>query len=318
MYNQDIKKRFIEFKMKLTNAPGAIQSELVTLFNKTESFEEILGKDVAQMNIVELKVVFKNVLNRIQSKKQRLASLKEYVAWCMSIGMDGVSQDMLKPTPSNMGESTESFVSSPAELQDALNAICDSEDKLTMDNVYRCYMWLAYMGVLKERVPEIKTIDVDLKNRRLKYKYREIDIYDEAYEAFKNAVELDYFVYEHPNYTAPIKRQRVQSEELLRGVKVGVNVDTLKTAFDTKNKNAIKSGKTEKKLSYYKVARSGLYYETYKIEKAVGVVDFTEAALNPLLYGVSASNEDVSDTVISRRIRNFTNEYTWWKEVFNL
>ena len=211
------------------------------------------------------------------------------------------------------------MVASPLHLQMYLDQVFDKESQETIDNIYRCYYWMAYGGISEEDTLFINRSDVDLELMLIRYNNTSVPIYREALPAFRNAMQLSSFVYLHPNYTKTIRRDRVPGEELMRGIKATTKTMTIRSSLSRRSADAIKAGKTEQQLSFYRVWLSGLFYRIYERERAGVPVDFSEAAVN-FMEGktyVLCGREKIEHKQ-NRIERDYMEDYQRWKLAFSI
>ena len=316
MYNEEQKKRFIrDYTGSLSTANVA-----ATIFNETEKYEESWGTDLCTKGVEELQPVVNEITGlRNKSQWMSLTILKEYVKWCLAMKVPGACDGMLRIEAVGLDKIKKQMVASPLHLQRYLDDIFDKEFEETIDNLYRCYFWMAYGGIDEEDTILIKTEDVDLSQMLIRYKTTSVPIYREAIPAFKNAVTLTNFLYKHPNYTKPIRRDRVPGDTIMRGLKATTKTFTMRTTISKRNISAIEDGLTELQLSFYRVRMSGLFYRTYEMERAGIPVTFSEAALRVMdgkTYALSGREKIIHKQ--NRIERDYFDDYQRWKLAFSI
>lgn len=316
MYNEEQKKRFIrDYTGSLSTANVA-----ATIFNETEKYEESWGTDLCTKGVEELQSVVNEITGlRNKSQWMSLTILKEYVKWCLAMKVPGACDGMLHIEAVGLDKIKKQMVASPLHLQRYLDDIFDKEFEETIDNLYRCYFWMAYGGIDEEDTILVKTEDVDLSQMLIRYKTTSVPIYREAIPAFKNAVTLTNFLYKHPNYTKPIRRDRVPGDTIMRGLKATTKTFTMRTTISKRNISAIEDGLTELQLSFYRVRMSGLFYRTYEMERAGIPVTFSEAALRVMdgkTYALSGREKIIHKQ--NRIERDYFDDYQRWKLAFSI
>lgn len=316
MYNEEQKKRFIrDYTGSLSTANVA-----ATIFNETEKYEEFWGADLCTKGVEELQPVVNEITGlRNKSQWMSLTILKEYVKWCLAMKVPGACDGMLHIEAVGLDKIKKQMVASPLHLQRYLDDIFDKEFEETIDNLYRCYFWMAYGGIDEEDTILVKTEDVDLSQMLIRYKTTSVPIYREAIPAFKNAVTLTSFLYKHPNYTKPIRRDRVPGETIMRGLKATTKTFTMRTTISKRNISAIEDGLTDLQLSFYRVRMSGLFYRTYEMERAGIPVTFSEAALRVMdgkTYSLSGREKLIHKQ--NRIERDYFDDYQRWKLAFSI
>ena len=316
MYNEEQKKRFIkDYTGSLNTANVAM-----TIFNELEKYERAWNADFCTKDANELQPVIENITGlRNKSKWMSLTILKEYVKWCMAMKVPGACDGMLQIEAIGLNKIKKQMVASPFHLQRYLDDIFDRECDETIDNLYRCYFWMAYGGIDEEDTILIKNADVDLSQMLIHYKTTNVPIYREAIPAFRNAVTLTSFLYKHPNYTKPIRRDRVSGDIIMRGIKATTKTFTIRTTISKRNIRAIENGMTDLQLSFCRVRMSGLFYRTYEMERAGIPVTFTEAALRFIdgkSYTLSGREKIVHKQ--NRIERDYMEDYQRWKLAFSI
>lgn len=316
MYNEEQKKRFIrDYTGSLSTANVA-----ATIFNETEKYEESWGADLCTKGVEELQPVINEITGlRNKSQWMSLTILREYVKWCLAMKVPGACDGMLHIEAVGLDKIKKQMVASPLHLQRYLDDIFDKEFEETIDNLYRCYFWMAYGGIDEEDTILVRTDDVDLSQMLIRYKTTSVPIYREAIPAFKNAVTLTNFLYKHPNYTKPIRRDRVPGDTIMRGLKATTKTFTMRTTISKRNISAIENGLTELQLSFYRVRMSGLFYRTYEMERAGIPVTFSEAALRVMdgkTYALSGREKIIHKQ--NRIERDYFDDYQRWKLAFSI
>lgn len=318
MYNEEQKKRFIrDYTGSLNTANVA-----VTIFNATEKFEESWNADICTKDVDALQQVIDDIVGlRAKSKWMTLTILKEYSKWCLAMKAPNACDGMLKIEAIGLNKVKKQMVANPLHLQNYLDAIFDSEYEETIDNVYRCYFWMAYMGIGEDDVSIITSEDVNLNNYTVHYKGNDIPMYRESIKVFENVTLLEDFLYKHPNYE--IRRNRVAGNTILRGVKTTADALTLRRVVSMRrneaSKDAARGVKTDQQLSFYRVRMSGLFYRMAERERAGIPVDFSEAALQ-LMDGKEYSLYGREKLIHkqNRIERDYFDDYQRWKLAFSI
>lgn len=316
MYNEEQKKKFIR------DYTGSLKTAKVaeTLFNALEKYELKLGSDVCTFNAQDLQPIVDDVTGlRNKSRWMYTIIMREYVKWCLAMKVPGACDGMLHVESIGLEKIKRQMVASPLHLQKYLDDVFDSESEETIDNIYRCYFWMAYGGIDEEDTILIKADDVDLQRMLIRYKTTSVPIYREAIPAFKNVITLNSFLYKHPNYSRSIWRDRVQGETILRGVRSTTKTFTMRGTISKRNIEAIETGATDLQLSFYRIKMSGLFYRTYEMERAGFPITFSEAALR-LMEGKTYSlygNEKLIHKQ-NRIEREYFEDYQRWKLAFSI
>ena len=301
MYNEEMKSRFIrEYTGSLNTANVA-----TTIFNAMEEYEKSWNADLCTRSSEELQPVITEITGlRSRSKWMALTILKEYVKWCITMKVPGACDGMLQIKTVGLDKVKHQMVSSPLHLQKFLDDVFDPESEETLDNIYRCYFWMAYGGIDEEDTILIQNEQVDFGQMVIYYKTTNIPIYREALPALRNAVSLNSFLYKHPNYSKPVRRDRVPGNTLMRGIRATTKTFTMRTTLSKRNIKAIEDGLTDLQLSFYRVRMSGLFYRVYEMERAGIPTSFSEAALR------------VMDG--NKIERSYLEDYQRWKLAFSI
>lgn len=316
MYNEELKKRFIrDYTGSLNTANVA-----VTIFNAAEKYEIRWNADLCTRSAEELQPMIDDIVGlRSKSRWMTLIILKEYVKWCIAMKVPGACDGMMHIEAVGLDKVKHQMVSSPLHLQRFMDSIFDPESEETIDNIYRCYFWMAYGGIDEEDTIKVKKDDVNFQEMYIQYKSTSIPIYREAVPAFRNAVMLDSFVYKHPNYSKDIRRNRVQGDTIMRGIKAATKTFTMRATLSKRNIRAIEEGKTDLQLSFYRVRMSGLFYRVYEMERAGISPNFSEAALR-VMDGktYSLKGREKLEHKQNRIEKDYMEDYERWKLAFSI
>ena len=318
MYNEELKTKFIQDYTKSVATANTCR----VIFDVVGKFEESWGADLCTKSAAELQPVIDSITGlRAQSKWMRLIVLKEYVKWCINVAkVPNACDGMLQIDSIGLDKVRQQTVSSPLHLQQYLNSICEPESEKTTDHIYRCFYWLAYGGVAEEDILNIKCSDVDFDNMVVYYKGTEVPIYREALLAFKNCVNLTQFVYKHPNYEKLIYKDRADGDTVVRGIKNVCSLKSMRVELSRRSREKMDDGKTELKLSYFRVWISGLFYRAYERERAGMPVDFSGAAAQ-FMEGKTYKLDSGRNTPEAKRrklTRDYLEDYERWKLAFSI
>lgn len=315
MFNEEQKTRFIRSYTRSIHTANVA----TTVFNSFERYEHGWNSDLCTRQAVELQPVIDDILGlRSKSRWMTLSILKEYVKWCLLMRIPGACDGMLHIEVAGIDKVRKQMVSSPMHLQKYLNEVFDDESEKTIDNLYRCYYWMAFGGVRESETILIKKADVDLEQMIISYDNTSVPIYREAIPAFKNTIELSSFRYKHPNYET-ISRDRVAGDELLRGIKTTTHTMTIRSTLSRKASKAIEDGKTTQQLSFYRISLSGLFYRTYELERMGIEVNFAEAAVRFMEGRTYILGEREKIEHRQRKVeRDYKEDYQRWKLAFSI
>ena len=277
MYNEGLKINFIRNYTQSINTANVA----TTVFTAFEPHEEAWGADLCTKSTEELQPVIDEIVGlRSKSQWMSLTILKEYVKWCITMNVPGACDGMLRITAVGLDKVRKQMVTSPLHLQRYLNEVFDPEGDETIDNLYRCYYWMAFSGIREEDTLSITASDVDFMDMSIRYGENCVPLYRESLPAFHNAVELSGFLYKHPNYAKEIRRDRVPGDTIMRGVRATTKTMSIRSMLSHRSAAALQDGKTKQQLSFYRVWMSGLFYRMYERERAGIPVDFSDAAVD--------------------------------------
>ena len=315
MYNEELKTKFVRGYTNSISTAEVCQ----TIFNAFKQYEVEWGADLCTRSTEELQPVVDGLVGlRARSKWMRLIILKDYVKWCIGMKVPGACDGMLKIETVGLEKVKHQTVASPLHLQRYLDSICEPESEETTDNIYRCFYWLAYGGVAEEDILSIKCSDVDLNNMVVRYNDTEVPIYREALPAFKNCVKLTQFVYKHPNYDKLVYKDRADGDTLVRGIRSAPSIKAMRVELSRRSKAKMDEGKTDLKLSYFRVWISGLFYRMYERERAGIPVDFSAAAAQ-FMEGKTYKLDRGRNTPEAKKrqlTRDYLEDYERWKLAF--
>ena len=241
--------------------------------------------------------------------------LKAYKEWCKRNGYDVCEdvEELEMPTELMLDNMRKNMVGSPRHLQFILDSTFDPEEMRTYDNLYRVYYWLSFIGFYENEIAEIKAGDVDFESNVIRKNGNEYPLYKQAIDCFRNAVELNEFVYYHPNYTKPIIRPRVFGDGLMKGIKKDFTLSTFRPTASRKVSAALNEKRISTKLSYSKVHKSGIFYRAYE-DELIGIPPtFTDDAIN---IAANKGKENLNDEQIYMIRYNLRLDYNTWKNAF--
>ena len=253
---------------------------------------------------------------RAQSGLSKVAMLRMYVQWCLDNGVPDACPDLLALKKSGVAGVDTQTVRDPDDLQDFLDTILDDENMYTSDCLVRLYLWLAFAGVDESELPELTVKDVDSKSGAVYSKTELYHIEFQGIRALKTCMKPT-FQKVGKNTISP--RARVSGDKLLRGIRADVNVQQLRNVLVRKNKAAFDNHKTDKRLSYFRVWISGVFYRMYAWEKQGNVPDFAMVAMRHMArteYSEMSHND--RQRKFNQLRKNYLIDYERWKEVYNL
>lgn len=312
MYNKSLKEKFVQY---YTNS---LSTEAVcnTIFNATEKYEVEWGADICTQKAEALQPAIDELVGfRARSKWMRLIILKDYVKWCIAMGVPDACDEMLKITTVGLEKIKRQTISSPAHLENYLNAICEPVGSKMVDNIYRCYYWLAYAGVKEDDILKVKCSDVDFSKMVIKYGDAEVPMYREAVPAFKNCVELTQFVLSHPLYSNDVWRDRASGDTVVRGFSSKSSLTTMRVELSRRSKTKRDEGHTDLKLSYYRVWISGIFFRAFEDEQ-MGIEPDFSTAVSQRVEGKTYKLDSGRNTQEAKKrqlVNDYLEDYQRWK-----
>lgn len=317
MYNEELKTKFIrDYTQSINTAKMA-----TSIFNSFSPYEECWKADLCTRSAEELQPAIDNILAlRVQNQWGSMSILKKYVQWCIANKVPDACDGMFHITMIGLDKVRKQMVSSPVHLQRCLDEVFDPEQDCTIDNIYRCYYWMAYAGIKEEDTILVKASDICFAEQCIKFKGTNYPLYRESLPAFHNSVDADSFVHRHPKYRKPVMRPRVEGDIIMRGIKANMSVATIRSTLSRRMAEAEKQSLTEVKLSFFRVWISGLFYRMYERERAGFPADFSEAATDMMsgkTYKVDGDNKHVKISYIqNRKAQDYMDDYQRWKLAF--
>jgi hypothetical protein len=330
MYNEELKTKFLDEYA----ADEGVKKKLVGWFQKIEPEENKKGRDFCTWTRNEILSIFDKVVSaRASGQQMILFELGMYIKWCLKNNIEGARKDLLDikagdlPSEKIRGQ----MVANPRHLQRYLDCIFDPEDMETADCTYRCFLWLAYIGVYDDEVAiKIKDDDVDLVKQVVVYNETEYPIYKEALPVFKKCKELKRFNQVFPNYKDRVTvKLRVDGNELLRGAKDparGMRVGKFRVALLRANKEKdkkfneeyLKENKLDIRISYSRAWLSGVFYRMYEDERAGIPVDFVPIAKYMILTNGYNGAQIQFNAQVNRNARFLSVDYKRWKQAYTI
>jgi len=326
MYNAELKEQFVAAYSK----DESKRKTLYVMFEALGKCETKIGKDICQMNEEELNQALSEVIGyRYRSKNTRSSSLRAYIQWCVDNHVDGATLTIMDVDFGNIGldKMRRQSVASPQHLQRYLDSIFEKESEETVDVIYRCFFWLAYMGIMKEEdALAVDVSDVDFGDMAIHFKGKDYPFYREAIPAIKKCATLESFRYIHPNYD-PVAKERAPGTKLLRGSKDTPSLQVFRNTICKKEKERkflpadMKEDKSlNLSLSFDRVWLSGRFFSMLENERSGMSVDFTylaEEFMEGKEYNLSSGRNLIGAK--KRWIANdYLRDYERWKLAYSV
>lgn len=326
MYNQELKEQFVSEHSKNEGK----REVLHTLFGALGKHEERLGKDFCQMNAEELRQVVPEVIgSRSVSRSARKVTLHTYCQWCVDRGVPGAGMAIREIDFNDLSADKlrRQSVANPQHLQRYMDTIFEKETEDTVDLVYRCFFWLAYIGIMRdEDALNIDVSDVDLDAMAVHFGGKDYPMCRESIYCIKKCATLQEFRFLHPNYGLKIK-SRTPGTKLLRGLMGAVSLPKFRCVINRKirlartlQNDGQKDPSLDLSLSYNRVWLSGRFYTMLENERAGMSVDFTylaEEFMEGKEYNLSSGRNLIGAK--ERQIaKSYMRDYERWKSVYSV
>lgn len=271
MYNEDVKATYLSCCKNKRNT--------ILLFKKSERYEREAKTDLCKLSSETVKGIIANHYgNSIKSARSAVSVLKGYCRWCKDQGFD-INYELLSIKDVDQSISTKkAMVSSPGRLQSILDIIFSKPEEETDECLMKCYLWCAFFGVPAEEskyIFETLKTDLDLDNLIITVADHRYEMYEESAPDFYNLKTLDTFAFSHPTYKKIIRRKRLSSDYLFRGVESGKNKIGHVTQSSIISRIGKKMRGKNRSLRYYDIYLSGVFYRAYQLEKEGFAPDFT-------------------------------------------
>lgn len=316
MYNEEQKQAFMrDFSDNITIVTFGYK-----LFNAIEPYEREWGTDLCTIERERLQPVVEKFCGiRNSSKSLPMYILRGYAKWCLDKGLPGARRDLLDIKELSEEKMRFQMIRLPTQLQEYLNALFDKEELETNDNTIRTYLWLCFAGMMEEDIANVTTKNVDLKNKRILYNGAEYTLPPESIQAITNVTKLKSFAFYNISYVnGPTRRNRVDGDILLRGVRAVPDMYYFRTAISRRSKAAVQSGKTKYELTPYRVWLSGVFYRKWVAEQSGQRPDFTAEAKIELSKNAAnaKSTTPLRPSALQDKIHGFNVDYQRWKKTF--
>lgn len=319
MYNEELKMRFVgDYTQSINTASVA-----ATIFNSLSPYEEKWQADFCTKSAEELQPVIDDIMAlRIRSQWVSMTILKEYVRWCIANKVPGACDGMLHITVVGLDKVRKQMVSSPLHLQKCLDEVFDPEQDNTIDNTYRCYYWMAYAGLKEEDIISVKASDIRFSEQCISFNGRNYPLYRESIPAFHKAAELTEFIHRHPKYTKPVTRPRIEGDSIMRGIRANKKPLIFRSTLSKRMSEAVDTGRTEVKLSYYRAWISGIFYQVYEQERAGIPASFSQVVMDMMdgkTYRIEGVNKRIKVShILNRKELDYLEDYQRWKLAFSI
>ena len=222
MYNEERKLDFLR-ETRQSSEYG------ISVFSATEEAERLANKDLCELTSDEIQTLFDRHFGvRKRATDSAIALMQSYVKWCEDNGYS-VSDGAFNLDIDMSAKIRRTMVMSPYDLGQILNETFDPVAEKTVDCLYRCFLWMAFIGIKDATAIDLKVSQVDLDMMMIHLGDRDFDIYGEAIPSLRVACEATEFTYKHAKYTTT--RSRFPGDNLFRGVRSdSIQLSTIRAA----------------------------------------------------------------------------------------
>ena len=317
MYNTEMKTLFI--KQNVQSVSDLDTAEYV--FNKISKFEEEYDKDFACMSSDEAQIVINSMQTmRSAALDSQLGVLRRYIRWHIDIGTPGVNAELLGINPNSSDHIKSLLVKDPVHLAVILNKVFAPVSEETIDNIFRLYLWLVYMGMNEEQVHRCTRDDVDYKRMVIQCDNEYFPIYREALDVIVFCSDSERFKDRRTGYVgARDFAPRVPGNELYRGMRPTKNIRSTRSRVEQCLLEAYHNNIIDVKLNTHRTALSGTFYRMYERELFGFPVDFTDDAIKTMR---GKEYKQTKWTSINYRRQVIATElavdYNIWKQAYRL
>lgn len=327
MYNERIKEKFLQ-EIDATNATS---STFRRSFERAAEFEEQLSKDLCEFTSEEfIQLVDKVGGSSTHSMYSRLSDLKRYIRWASNSETPDLSPNASlllvqeKDVANAINTYKRKYVKDPKDLKEFLDGVdkCNdvSQDFMGLNKIRRVLFWLAFSGMQKEDVENVRDSDVDIKHKMISYNSDVYPIYYPAIKDFQDLLGMKVMCTKKTSKKVVVQMSRADGDLLLRG-EAQPSFISISTNFRGYIAAATKKDPNTKQLTYDKVRLSGIFFEAYSEELQTGVEpNFNVQAERELERSDKWAPLDGEQKYIRIRQRAhlLRKDYRKWKEAFDL
>lgn len=310
-----------EFASQYTSNEST-RATVLNVLARAEAFESKFGHDLCQFTKDELVEYMNSALAvRNYSKQTKHIIIREYLKWCKDHGYGNAIYGLPDANVTGLDKLKMQTVSGPKELKQVLDEVFARPEDITYDNVYRLWLWFAFCGIPEDVTALIRTEDVNLDENTVSVNNETYVLPDEAKDELRNVTILRSFRYIHPLYRNETEcfRERVESDQLLRGVRGELSLPTIKGHISRVFTNAYANRETQKKTNYTKLGLSGLFYRMWCYEKKTNESPlFLARQYDNVEERFKDKGSSEKEWIWNRKAKNYMSDYENWKKVNEL
>lgn len=318
MYNNEQKQSYIYACLENRTSSEQIK-RISVLFKRIEDKEEMLSKDVSDMDVAEIKGLYDSDAFKSASAHISLCILKSYAAWCVRNGFSEPA-GLSVFTPDDIEDIRNSMVSGDRHLNAYLSQTLSPIEEGTADNLIRALFWMVFAGIQPHDVECVAASDVNIPERIVTVRGKQHLLSPLAMPAMDFAVHADCISIDHPQYKF---RKRAGGDCVLRGTSGVIRLKDVRSRLNRIKKDHELSEKPYQNLTLTSVYKSGLFSDMYTRERAGFPPDFANDAEYLMEFRSDTFGEryelygnDYSDIYRKRLSTRLLEEYSEWKLAF--
>lgn len=317
MFNITQKLEFIKKQTLLSDASDIeeIKKGWTNFFNRLSKLEEEKNKDFSMMTVDEIDNVLSKFLRGGKIYKETtLSNLSTYFEWCLDNQITLLTQNILLAKKVKNIDTSSSCADTMVKDEEDLKQCLDNinvfrEESLeTIDNLYRCYLYLLFSGLTIDEAFNLLEKDIDLNNNQIVIGDKKIILSQNTRDKIEDVLSMDYLVVRRRNVefvkTGYLFENTVSADERPENYR-----EKMKVIWDVAISK--KFSYSDRELTQSTILKSGIFYRMHQKEIQGGVVDCQEY-LEMCKYNVTTI--DNPNMVIA----NCKNEYAEWKKAFKL
>lgn len=309
MFNEDLKNRFVAECSETEDSAYRMRR----MFKISEKYENEWNADLCTRSESELGEAVEEMIGvRSGAQLTHLSMLRKYAKWCLRNEIPGACDGLLKIHEVGLKKIKTRMIGDPKQLQEYFDYAFPPEFDCRIDNIYRCFFWMAFAGLDEKDTACVTADNVDIRNMVIRFEGKEYPLYKESVPAFRHLCTAESFICDFIRYEKIVRR--IPGNKILRGTRGedGVNTDSIRRSALRKLTVAFETSYDKIKLSYKNIQLSGVFYRIYENEKITGQYDFSEY-FTELFKG----KEDLTDRRKVRAKEEYVNDYLRWKAAFD-
>jgi len=318
MFNPEQKQEYIDYEK--TN-----QQSLTNYFKRVSDKEREYDKDIADMDIDELKSTFISLNIRSEAARSHFISLiRGYINWAILNNKTENNSPINEITAKSIGTKyavTSQMLKNPRQVIDILGIAMPSDKYQSLPNRYdrdKLVFWLLYSGLELEEIQQLKKDEIDKENKTIIHAGRKYGTYDLVISLWTKVSEMTYIEKTGTKSNSGIiNYDLVDSDYLFRPIagrdiyrepffKIGVFMAIIQKIF----KAYLEEVEGGVKSSPSNIRISGIFYKLYLLES-----EGTEIASDLLVDYLNIEYQNDYD--LYSKTRKWRMDYEDWKIAFD-